>query len=694
MEERLSARSLESLQGKILGKYRIDQQVGGGGQAVVYKALHIEFATPVALKLLVERATESPLLRERFKREARLQFKLQHPNIVRVFEVIEEDGLFGMVMDWVDGGDLEGYLASHPQPFSNAQIERLFLPVLYAVEEAHKQNIIHRDLKPSNILLGGAVGREIPKVMDFGIAKSLEDDSQHTKTNALLGTPHYIAPEHAASSKHVDHRVDIYALGVTLYQLLCGHLPFAGKDLVQLITAHLTQDPPPMRSWGVDVPPLLEHIARKALEKRPDARFQTCDDFAEALKAALRGDAATVQRYLGASFVALQPQEAVQGVLPTGEMDAYANTPMGFASLADAVPPMEPSLSAASSSVASQTTASSSAVALQPAESSAAALPSPMPTRFFVVGFFVLLVLVSGVAGAFVVSMFRNTQPSEPSKRPRMANTSDALPTKRRETVPILSPTPQANTSAKTQSPSVNRSDTSAKTQTQSANQADTSAKAQTPPTIQAGTSASKRPMLSSVASAAGTPTARVASAPPLAIEQVKKNKPVRRLRKLRSRVRKSPYKPNPYLLLEPVAEKRFSSCPDCLHAFWLARKSFRDEVCKAKVLKVAARRCVRVCKQDMDFCTSYAIVLPYLYPSALRRGGSEKIEDHIDKCRYNILHHFDPILLQSGYQSGVSLAPERCSGRFLRYIRGRLASQGRKSRFAWSPDDHYPYLP
>jgi hypothetical protein len=174
----------------------------------------------------------------------------------------------------------------------------------------------------------------------------------------------------------------------------------------------------------------------------------------------------------------------------------------------------------------------------------------------------------------------------------------------------------------------------------------------------------------------------------------VKNNKPVRRTRKYRSRVRKPPLKPNPYLLLKPVAEKRFSSCPDCLYAFWLARKSFRDEACKAKVLKVVARRCVRVCKQDMDFCKSYARVLPYLYPSALRRGGSEKIDDHIDRCRNNIHHKFDEILLQSGYQSSMSLAHMRCRDAFVRNIRGRLSLRGQKPRFGWAPYDHYPYLP
>ncbi|MCB9644198.1 MAG: serine/threonine protein kinase [Myxococcales bacterium] len=312
-------------EGHVLGKYRIEKVVGGGGQATVYKALHLDFQNPVALKVVNSKLTESSAIRERFKREARLQFQLQHPHIVRVFDILEEEETLIMVMDWVEGDDLEHFLQKRQGPLRTEEIERFFLPVLQALSYAHQKKIIHRDLKPSNILLEGPSGHETPKVMDFGIAKSLEDDNQHTKTNALLGTPHYIAPEHASSSKYVDHRVDIYALGVTLYQLLSGHLPFAGGDLVQIITAHLTQDPPPIADWGVQVAPELEQIARKAMQKRPQDRFQSCEDFAHALRAAIQGDPETLQKYLGpadqAPFHAVPSQS--KEPLPTGEMDAY-----------------------------------------------------------------------------------------------------------------------------------------------------------------------------------------------------------------------------------------------------------------------------------------------------------------------------------------------------------------------------------
>ena len=680
MENRSLAHSSESLEGRTLGKYRIEQRVGGGGQAVVYKALHLEFQTPVAIKVLTDRVSQSATLRERFKREARLQFKLQHPHIVRAFEIIEEDSLLAIVMDWVEGVDLERYLATHPQLPSHAEIERLFVPVLWAVDEAHKQHIIHRDLKPSNILLSGPVGREIPKVMDFGIAKSLEDDSQHTQTNALLGTPHYIAPEHAASSKYVDHRVDIYALGVTLYQMLCGSLPFAGKDLVQLITAHLTQDPPPMRSWGAEVSPLLEQVARKALEKRPEARFQSCHDFAEALIAALHDDEATALRHLRGTQSISSPQVSAQDVLPTGEMDAYAHSPNSLVSLATTTPAKEPLPSKhpdtsryassskqpdisghASSSKQSDTSGHAS---LTQADTSRRA-----PSRFVAAGVLVLL-SVAAVIGAVAMRAVLNSH--HPSRTDR--SQPSALTQRTNESLsPLPLKTPIASTKKQpAETPIASTKKPPAETPTASA-----STPALERPNVPPTSKATSNSVIPAVASAK--------SAPPLVTPPVIARRPS---------VRKPPYKPNPYLLLPPVGEKHFSSCPDCLHAFWLARRSFRKDACKERPLKVAAKRCVRVCKQDMDFCSSYAMILPYLYPSALRRGGSEVMEDHIDRCSHNLRHNFDKILLQSGYRSGVSWPNLRCASSFQRAIKLRLASRGRKSRFAWSPFDHYPYLP
>ncbi len=327
--------SVETLEGKEIGKYKLHQLVGDGGQAVVYKAWHNELHAWVAIKFLKADLAKREAVRERFKQEARLQFRLQHPHIVRVIEIIDEGAWLGMAMDWVEGQDLEKYLEKNTGPVPYAEIERLLIPILHAVDHAHKQKIVHRDLKPSNILLHGASGEEIPKVMDFGIAKSLAAEESQTKTGSLLGTPSYIAPEQAQSTKHVDHRADIYALGITLYQMISGRLPFVGDDILQLIMAHFTEKPPAFETFGLMVPASLRAVVLKSLEKTPDARYSSCKAFADQLQAALKEAIAsgaasalpTAQSTYSLDAADIQkPPPSFAGLLPSGEIAPENNT--------------------------------------------------------------------------------------------------------------------------------------------------------------------------------------------------------------------------------------------------------------------------------------------------------------------------------------------------------------------------------
>ncbi|MCB9640249.1 MAG: protein kinase [Myxococcales bacterium] len=314
--------SVHQLEGQKISKYQIRRKIGDGGQAVVYEAYYEDLDTTVAIKFLQDRIAQMPHIRERFKREARLQFKLQHPHIIRVLEIIEEGEILGMVMDWIEGPDLEHYLTDKAGPLSAQEVEMIFPPVLQALSYAHKKKIVHRDLKPANILLEISGETFIPKVMDFGIAKSLEDESQQTKTNTLLGTPQYIAPEQANSSKHVDHRADIYGLGIILYRMLAGRLPFEGRDLLQLITAHMLEDPPPIESWGVVVPPEVEAVARKALAKRPEERFDSCESFAFVLQKVLQG------RYHEVRHLLAPPSRALfNSMSGTASLNPFADAP-------------------------------------------------------------------------------------------------------------------------------------------------------------------------------------------------------------------------------------------------------------------------------------------------------------------------------------------------------------------------------
>ncbi len=316
----------DQLEGEIIGKYRIEKLVGEGGMAYVYRAVHQDFDQPVAVKVLFPEHARQEETKKRFKREAWIQFKLRHPNLVRVHEIIDEQGLLGMVMDWVEGVDLKDFLDAQEKPLPFRDILRIFLPVLDVVGHAHDNQIIHRDLKPANIVLEGKRGREIPRVMDFGIAKSFADTGWKTRTGLILGTPHYMAPEQALN-KPLANTVDIYALGIMLYRMVTNHLPFDAEDAVGVIMAHCSTSPPPPSLYVRDLNPQLEAIILKAIAKKPKNRFQSCEDFAAALEAlpaheiVLEPASSTSQQEISSSKPPQQEDE-----LPTGTPSSQETT--------------------------------------------------------------------------------------------------------------------------------------------------------------------------------------------------------------------------------------------------------------------------------------------------------------------------------------------------------------------------------
>ena len=277
-------RAQDDLAGTIFkDKYKLESLVGEGGMAYVYRGVHMDFDHPIAFKVLFSHFASKDNIRERFKREAVLQFRLQHANIVRVIDMIEEDGMLGIFLDWVDGSDLEVFLQGLQRPATLLEIRRLFMPILQAVGYAHDQKIVHRDLKPSNVLLAGEAGHEIPKVMDFGIAKSLGDDNFKTRTGVMVGTPYYISPEQAQGMKSVDHRTDIYSLGVTLFQMLTGRVPFEGQNALEVVAKHCFTETPSLLEFRPDLPPAFEEIINQAMAKDPIARFRSARAFARKL---------------------------------------------------------------------------------------------------------------------------------------------------------------------------------------------------------------------------------------------------------------------------------------------------------------------------------------------------------------------------------------------------------------------------
>jgi eukaryotic-like serine/threonine-protein kinase len=273
--------TMSELIGRKLGKYTLEARLGEGGMAAVYQSQHPQFHRPVAIKILPPTIGQDPSFRTRFEREGRTISSLNHPSIIRVYDIDEVDGLFYMVMDLLPGGTLEARLREGglDRRWSVDVIVRM----AEALDYAHAHGVIHRDIKPSNILLDA---ESQPVLADFGIARmaQAEGDPNLTAAGTVMGTPAYMAPEQL-SGDQLDARSDIYALGVVLYQLLAGRAPFTG-DTMAVVTAHLTKQPQALRELVSDLPPALDAVVLQALAKRPEHRFKSASVFAQALRSA------------------------------------------------------------------------------------------------------------------------------------------------------------------------------------------------------------------------------------------------------------------------------------------------------------------------------------------------------------------------------------------------------------------------
>lgn len=261
------------------GRYRIRQRIGRGGMASVYLAEDELLGRPVALKVVeASRADEGVV--ERFRREARAAAKLNHPNVVAVYDWGEHAGNYYLVMEYVDGPSLDEVISQRGR-FSVAETTRLIRTVAIALGSAHDQGLVHRDVKPGNVLIAndGTV-----KVADFGIATALTATTAQNLTapGTVLGTASYLPPEQALGHV-VDRRADLYSLGVVMYELLSGKPPFAGSSPVSLAYQHVQEPVPPLRERGVDAPQPVAAIVMRLLEKDPANRFQTAQELVDTL---------------------------------------------------------------------------------------------------------------------------------------------------------------------------------------------------------------------------------------------------------------------------------------------------------------------------------------------------------------------------------------------------------------------------
>jgi serine/threonine-protein kinase len=266
----------------IADRYRLERPLGEGGSGVVWAATHTMMQRQAALKFLKTGRADAV---KRFFREARVSAALHHPNIVEVHDVFMMPGTETpvMVMDLLKGESL-GARLRRVGKLSAAEAARLLLPVVLALGAAHALGVVHRDLKPENIFLEGAetgdgllVTREV-RVLDFGLAKltasegSMATTSRLTRSGVVLGTPQYLAPEQVTASENVDQNVDVWALGVVLYECVAGRRPFVGPGLPRLFREISNETPTPLVDMTQDVPPSLSAIVARMLDKTPAAR--------------------------------------------------------------------------------------------------------------------------------------------------------------------------------------------------------------------------------------------------------------------------------------------------------------------------------------------------------------------------------------------------------------------------------------
>jgi Flp pilus assembly protein TadD/predicted Ser/Thr protein kinase len=273
--------------GENVGPYRVLEQLGSGGMATVFKSYHAALDRYVAIKILHPAFKADPQFFERFKREARIVAKLEHPNIIPVYDFNEHHGEPYLVMRFVEGDTLKPRMQGHPMPPN--EVLRLMRPVCEALAYAHAQGVLHRDIKPSNIMVTKE-GNVF--VTDFGLARMVEAGESTLSQDMMVGTPQYISPEQAQGMRNLDGRTDIYSLGVVLYEMLTGRVPFSADTPFATIHDHIYTPLPPPSSLNPNIDPAVERMLLKALSKDPNDRYATATDLLQALEKALGGQIA------------------------------------------------------------------------------------------------------------------------------------------------------------------------------------------------------------------------------------------------------------------------------------------------------------------------------------------------------------------------------------------------------------------
>lgn len=300
---------------RLSGRYKILRVIGGGGMANVYLARDMILDRDVAMKVLRFDFSNDDEFIKRFRREAQSATSLAHPNIVSIFDVGEEDGIYYIVMEYVEGNTLKQYIQQYA-PLHPREALNIMEQIVSAIAHAHENHIVHRDIKPHNILIDphGNV-----KVTDFGIAMALSSTTI-TQTNSVLGSVHYLSPEQARGGM-ANKKSDIYSLGIVLFELLTGRLPFDGESAISIALKHLQSETPSAKRWNATIPQSVENIILKAMAKDTFHRYESAEEMEEDISTALKPERLNEEK-----FVIPEDNEATKAIPIITDSNMYEKT--------------------------------------------------------------------------------------------------------------------------------------------------------------------------------------------------------------------------------------------------------------------------------------------------------------------------------------------------------------------------------